>query len=90
MSSVTALLCNLVLLYILAIFLRIILSWFPVAFDSPVAVVSRVLFNITEPVLGPVRNLMPPVRIGAGALDLSPIVVLLVLSVIVRGILLGC
>ena len=41
MSSVSALLCNLVLLYILAIFLRIILSWFPVAFDSPVAVVDE-------------------------------------------------
>ena len=37
--------------------------------------VNRVANAITEPVLGPVRRLLPPMRLGAGAMDLSPILV---------------
>ncbi len=90
MSSIVDLLCLATLLYIIAMFGRIILSWFPIAPDSPVSAVSRVLFSITEPVLGPVRQLLPPLRLGSGALDLSPIVVLFTLQLIVRDILLRC
>jgi len=90
MSSLTDLLCVAIVLYIIAMFGRFILSWFPVAHDSPVAAVSRVLFTITEPVLAPVRKLLPPVRLGMGSLDLSPLIVLFVLNYIVRGVLLGC
>jgi len=90
MSSLTDLLCAAVVLYILALFGRLILSWFPIAPDSPVAAVSRVLFGITEPVLAPVRKLLPPVRLGMGSLDLSPLIVLFILSYIVRGAILGC
>jgi YggT family protein len=90
MSSIQDLLCLAIVLYIIAMFGRFILSWFPIASDSPVAVVARVLFRITEPVLGPVRRLLPPVRLGGGALDLSPLIVLFTLQYIVRGVLLGC
>lgn len=90
MSAVVEVLCVATILYIIAMFLRIILSWFPVSADSPVAVVSRVLLKVTEPVLAPVRRLLPPVRIGAGALDLSPIIVLFTLQLVVRDILLRC
>ena len=44
--------------------------------------VRRVLFTITEPVLGPVRRLLPMVRIGGMALDLSPLVVFIAIEVI--------
>jgi len=84
------LLCLLTLLYVIAIFGRVILSWFPVSHDSPVAVVGSVLYRVTEPVLAPVRRLMPPVRVGAMMIDLSLIVVLLTLHLIVRGVLLQC
>lgn len=90
MSAIVDLLCLATLLYIIAMFGRIILSWFPISPDSPVSSVSRVLVGVTEPVLAPVRQLLPPIRLGAGALDLSPIVVLFTLQLIVRGVLLRC
>ena len=90
MPDVADLLCKLIMLYIIAMFGRIILSWFPVSSDSPVSVVARVLYKVTEPVLGPVRRLLPPVRMGSAMLDLSPIVVLITLQVIVWNIILGC
>jgi YggT family protein len=67
-----------------AIFGRIILSWFPIDSTSPLSGVRAFLFRITEPVLGPIRRMVPFVRIGAaGALDLSPIIVVLVLQLLV-------
>lgn len=67
--------CQLLLLYIIALFGRIILSWFPIAPESPMAKVYSFLYAITEPVLGPVRRVLPPVGMGGMGLDLSPLVV---------------
>ena len=33
------------------------------------------LYALTEPVLGPLRRAIPPVRIGGMGLDLSPLIV---------------
>lgn len=49
---------------------RILMSWFNPDPNSPIV---RFLYNVTEPVLAPVRRILPP----AGMLDLSPIVVLI-------------
>lgn len=79
------LLCQLVGLYQIAIVARIVLSWFP----SPRGAMGTVqywLARATEPVLGPVRRALPPL----GGIDLSPLVVLLFLSIVVQGLLLGC
>jgi YggT family protein len=78
-------LCTLVFLYVLAIFARIILSWFPTSQGS-LAKAQYWLMRATEPVLGPVRRALPPL----GGLDLSPIVVLLFLQIVVQGLLLRC
>ncbi|MCD9622487.1 YggT family protein [Rhabdothermincola salaria] len=81
------LLLALLQLFLLALLARIILSWFPAtggALDS----VQRVLFRITEPVLAPVRAILPPVRLGGMALDLSPIVVFILLQLLI-GFLAG-
>ena len=53
-----------------AVLLRVILSW--VAPDPYIPVV-RIVVQITEPVMAPVRKLLPPM----GGFDLSPLVVLL-------------
>ncbi len=76
-------LCYAVQLYVIAIFVRIILSWFPIDPDGAVAPVAGFLHMITEPVLRPVRALMPAVRMGNVALDLSPMIVLLVVQLLV-------
>ncbi len=76
---------NLLRLYVFCVFGRIILSWFPISPGSPVASISRALYAITEPVLGPIRRVVP----SFGMLDLSPMIVIfgvnLVLIPLVRS-----
>ncbi|MGH9151809.1 MAG: YggT family protein [Acidimicrobiales bacterium] len=81
--------CLLLNLYLLAVFARIILSWFPISPDSAMAPVFSFLYNVTEPVLGPVRRLLPPVGMGGMGLDLSPIIVVLGAQLLLFP-LLGC
>ena len=38
---------------------------------------------LTEPVLGPLRRALPPVRLGGMGLDLSPMIVLLGIEIII-------
>ena len=68
--------------YVFCILARILLSWFPISPGTPLASVSGFLYSITEPVLGPIRNVLPSV----GMFDLSPIVVILGLQVLMRVI----
>ena len=72
------LLALLLQLYVFCIFGRIILSWFPVNPGSPVATISGVLYSITEPVLGPIRNVLPSI----GMFDLSPMVVIFAVNLV--------
>src|SRR5213079_2934893 len=68
-------------------FVRVILSWFPISPDSPMASVYRFVYAITEPVLGPIRRMMPGIGVGGMGLDLSPIVVLLLIQFIAIPVL---
>jgi YggT family protein len=81
--------CLLLTLSLVAMFGRIILSWFPISPDSPMAGVFSFLYTVTEPVLGPVRRLLPPVGVGGMGLDLSPIIVTFGLQLLVAP-LIGC
>lgn len=83
-------LCRLLDLYVICIFGRIILSWFPLQSGGLMAGVHDFLVAITEPVLGPVRRMLPPIGVGGMGLDLSPIIVLLGLRIVVGGLILGC
>lgn len=74
--------CLILQLYLIALFARIILSWFPISPGSPLAPIFSALYTITEPVLGPIRRAIPPVRMGAMGLDLSPIIVIVLFQVI--------
>lgn len=67
---------DLLQLYVLVIFARIILSYFPISPGSALVPVVNFLRAVTEPVLGPVRRALPPVSLGGMGLDLSPLVVL--------------
>jgi YggT family protein len=57
--------------YSLLIFLRIVFSWVMVSYSNRV---MRLLVNATEPMLGPLRRIVPPV----GTFDISPIVAFIV------------
>jgi len=79
------LICGLISLYIFVLFLRVVLSWFPINPYGPMGQVFRIVQAATDPVLIPVRRVLP----NTGPLDLSPIVVWIVLGVIVPR-LIGC
>lgn len=80
--------CFLLQLYLLVLIGRIVLSWFPVSGTGVMAGVQRFLYAVTEPVLAPLRSLLPPVRFGAVGIDLSPIIVFFALNILLA--LLGC
>ena len=77
-----SLLCNLLGLYLIALIARIVLSWFPLSPGSALVPVYNFLHGITEPVLGPIRRLIPPVGMGGMGLDLSPIIVLIAINLL--------
>jgi len=76
------LICALLSIYSWVIFARIILSWVRVEPGSGLAGVASFVYSITEPVLGPIRSVVPPVRMGMAALDLSPLIVFFVIILI--------
>jgi YggT family protein len=71
-SALGFILYGLISIYILLIFIRIIFSWGMVSYSNRI---MRFLVNTTEPLLGPLRRMIPPL----GAMDISPIVAFLIL-----------
>jgi len=78
----SALVCSLLQLYLLVLIVRVVLSWFPISSDGPAATVVGFLYLVTDPVLGPLRRVLPPLRMGTMALDLSPIVAFFGISIL--------
>jgi YggT family protein len=80
--------CFLLQVYLLVMIGRIVLSWFPISGTGAMAGVQRFLYTVTEPVLAPLRSLLPPVRFGAAGIDLSPIIVFFGINILLA--ILGC
>jgi YggT family protein len=74
-------------IFIIALIARALLSWFPMEPGTPLYGVVRTLDRFTEPVLRPIRRLLPPVRAGGMAIDLSIIIAILVLEIVVIQII---
>jgi YggT family protein len=74
--------CFLLQAFVLLLLARVILEWVRVPDEHPVGRVRRTLRRITQPVLAPVRALVPPVRLGSAAVDLSPIIVILLVNLL--------
>jgi YggT family protein len=56
------------------VILRAVLSW---VYIPSLHQVARILYRLTEPVLRPVRRLVPPARLGG--LDISPLIIGLII-----------
>jgi YggT family protein len=80
--------CIVLSVYWLVLFARIILSWFPPPQGGIGRSLFELIYDVTEPVLRLVRGLLPPIRMGAMGLDLSPIIVFIALGILTRA--LGC
>ncbi len=72
--------------YIAIMIVRIIVDWIPARWPVWLRPVLLFIRQITEPLLSPLRRVIPLVHLGGGmALDLSPTVLIVVL-VVVRGL----
>jgi YggT family protein len=69
-------LIRLIDLYSLIVIAAVAVSWTNVSREHPAV---RLLHRLTEPVLAPIRKILPPM----GGMDFSPLVVLIALRVLV-------
>jgi YggT family protein len=86
MDVVLQIVCILLTVYWLILFVRIIFSWFPPPASGPGRAIFEVIHDLTEPILGLVRGLLPAVRMGAMGLDLSPIIVFVAIAVLQQAL----
>ena len=63
---------------------RVLLSWAP---DVAKTRFGRLLYTITEPYLGIFRRFIPPISMGAGYMDLSPIIAFIAYYFLISGAL---
>jgi YggT family protein len=69
--------------YAILIFIRILLSWIPrLPYNRWLSAVVGFVTDVTDPYLNLFRRVLPPIRVGPGALDLSPMVALFVLLIV--------
>lgn len=85
--NVFAIIAYLVEAYVLVLIVRALLSWLPARPGTPFSRVVRALDAVTEPVLRPIRRVLPPIRAGGMGIDLSIIVVIVVLELVVIPLL---
>ena len=83
MHTVATVVSVLIQVYEFLLLIRVLLSWVNVdpyrpVIDHPVV---DILQRVTDPVLAPLRRLIPPI---GGAVDISPVVALIILEVLRR------
>lgn len=71
-----AIIRTLLILFELLILARVLTSFFPNVDQSNPLI--RLVYDVTEPVLRPIRNLLPQ----TGMFDFSPVIVILILQVL--------
>jgi len=81
------------IVYLVLIFIRILTSWIPrMPYNRFLSAFLQFVSDVTDPYLNLFRRFLPMVRMGPGALDLSPIVatiVLILVSALVTGAIRG-
>lgn len=73
--SAVELLRTVVWIYIVAMIIQAVMSWVGNAYGNPLA---DILHSLTEPLLRPLRNVIPTL----GMIDLSPLVAILLLNIV--------
>jgi YggT family protein len=69
-------------LYLLLLIARALLSWFQGTGGAALQGINRFLYQVTEPVLRPIRSVIKPVRVGGTYIDLSILIVFIVIQMI--------
>lgn len=86
-SAVMGVVCVVLTAYTIILFVRVLVSWaflfgFRPPYSGPLRTVLDLLDDVTEPVLRPLRALIPPIRAGGVGLDLSIIIAFVILAVL--------
>jgi YggT family protein len=75
--------------YLILIFVRVLLSWIPrIPYNRYLAGAINFVHEVTNPYLNIFRRFIPPLGGGGFALDLSPIVAIIVL-LLAQGLVVG-
>ena len=72
---------TLLTMFVVALFVRSILTWFPISPHNPFKLMVE---KITEPVLAPLRRYLP----RFGSIDLAPLVTIIVILWVIRPLVL--
>lgn len=86
-NAMLTVLCLVITVYTLILFVKVIASWVVMfgtrpPISGPLRWGLDLLDDVTEPVLRPLRAIIPPVRAGGVGLDLSVIVAFVILAVL--------
>jgi YggT family protein len=79
--------CIVLTVFTIVLFVRVLVSWaylfgFRPPLTGPLRTILDLLEDLTEPVLRPLRALIPPIRAGGMGLDVSIIVAFVILAVL--------
>src|ERR687891_2887692 len=76
---------SLFIVYIILIFIRVLLSWIPrMPYNPTLRAVVDFIHQVTDPYLNIFRRFLPPIGGRGMALDLSPILAIVVLLIVQR------
>ena len=76
---------TLITVYVVLIFIRILMSYFrSIPYYRALDIFLRFVTEVTDPWLNLFRRFIPPVRAGPAALDLSPMIAVIVLILLGR------
>jgi len=78
MSAIAEVINTVLTIYMYVIIIRALLSWVN---PDPYNPIVQMLYKITEPVLNPIRRVVPVWKIG---LDISPLIVILIIFFLKR------
>jgi YggT family protein len=80
---------SLFIVYIILIFIRVLLSWIPrMPYNRALHAVVEFVHQVTDPYLNLFRRFLPPLGGGGMAIDISPIIAVIVLLV-GQGVVVG-
>jgi YggT family protein len=90
-DTIRQIVCIALVVYYIILIVRILLSFPffpPPPPEGPLRAAVSFVYAVTDPVLRPLRNIIPPIRMGMMGLDLSPI--LLFVGLFVLRVAIGC
>lgn len=82
MTALREVVCLALTLYVVVLIARIVLSWVP-RLPEGLLPLARGVSKLTDPLLQPLRGLLPSLQLGGGiGLDLSPIILFLAIALV--------